>query len=348
MDKRHDFPLNGLSTLCYMEQDGKYLMLHRVVKKNDINHDKWIGVGGHFEQDESPEECIVREVREETGFTLTDYRFRGLVTFVSGAGLNEYMHLFTATGWTGTPHACNEGVLEWVDKKDIRDLTLWEGDRIFFRLLEERDDVFLLKLVYDGGDTLVSASVDGEPLELLDVLDENGEKTGIVRERNVCHRDGSLHGTVHIWLVRERADHGFDVLIQKRSETKDSNPGAYDASAAGHITAGCGAPESARRELEEELGIRAEPEDLTFLGRHYGRYRAEFHGRPFIDNEDVSVFLCRKDVRDEDFVLQASEVSGVRWMDLDECEKGVLSGALDSCIYPDEFQMIRDHLTGRD
>lgn len=134
----------SLSTLCYLEQNGKYLMLHRTRKEKDVNKDKWIGVGGHFEKEESPEECLVREVREETGYTLTSYRFRGLVTFVSGDGITEYMSLFTADGFTGQETACDEGELQWVDKKDISGLNLWEGDRIFFRLLEEREDFFSL------------------------------------------------------------------------------------------------------------------------------------------------------------------------------------------------------------
>lgn len=155
----------SLSTLCYLEQGGKYLMLHRTRKEKDVNKDKWIGVGGHFEKDESPEECLLREVREETGYTLTSYRFRGLVTFVSGDGVTEYMSLFTADGFTGKETACDEGELQWVDKKDIPMLNLWEGDRIFFRLLEEREGFFSLKLVYDGAGGLVSAALDGVPMK---------------------------------------------------------------------------------------------------------------------------------------------------------------------------------------
>lgn len=150
-----------LSTLCYIERDDQYLMLHRITKKNDINKDKWIGVGGHFEEDESPEECLLREVKEETGYTLTSYRYRGLVTFVSGSGVTEYMSLFTADGFEGEPIECDEGKLEWVDKDRIEELNLWEGDRIFFRLLRERQDFFSLKLVYDGGDKLVEVQLDG-------------------------------------------------------------------------------------------------------------------------------------------------------------------------------------------
>ncbi len=155
-----------LSTLCYIEKDHRYLMLHRVVKKNDVNKDKWIGVGGHFEQDESPEECLLREVREETGYTLTSYQFRGIVTFVSGDGVTEYMHLFTADGFEGTPIPCNEGVLEWVDIDRIQELNIWEGDKIFFHLLDENIPFFSLKLVYDGSCGLVRADLNGESLML--------------------------------------------------------------------------------------------------------------------------------------------------------------------------------------
>ena len=155
-----------LSTLCYLEKDDQYLMLHRVVKKNDVNKDKWIGVGGHFEQDESPEECVLREVKEETGYTLTSYRFRGIVTFVSGDGVTEYMHLFTADGYEGEPIPCDEGQLEWVPFEKINDLNIWEGDKIFFRLLAEGAPFFSLKLVYDGGSVLTSASLNGKKLDL--------------------------------------------------------------------------------------------------------------------------------------------------------------------------------------
>lgn len=154
----------SLSTLCYIEKEHKYLMLHRIVKKNDVNKDKWIGVGGHFEQDESPEECLLREVKEETGYTLTSYRFRGFVTFVSGNGVTEYMSLFTADGFEGNPIPCNEGHLEWVDMDEIQNLNIWEGDKIFFRLLAEEREFFSLKLVYDGHDKLVEAILDGKKI----------------------------------------------------------------------------------------------------------------------------------------------------------------------------------------
>lgn len=158
--------MNGLSTLCYIEKDGRYLMLHRTVKEKDVNKDKWIGVGGHFEADESPEECLLREVREETGYTLTSFRYRGIVTFVSGNGVTEYMSLFTADGFTGEEIPCDEGELRWVDIDRIENLNIWEGDRIFLRLLKETEEFFSLKLVYDGHDGLVSAALNGKPLEI--------------------------------------------------------------------------------------------------------------------------------------------------------------------------------------
>ena len=149
------------STLCYLERGDEYLMLHRVKKKNDMNHDKWLGVGGKFEDKESPEDCILRECLEDTGLTLTDYRYCGLVTFVSDEYPTEYMHLFTATGWTGTPKECDEGVLEWIKKADLLSLPMWEGDKIFLRLLDEERPFFSLKLQYSG-ETLVLAVLDGQ------------------------------------------------------------------------------------------------------------------------------------------------------------------------------------------
>lgn len=139
-----------LTTLCYIEKEDKYLMLHRVKKVNDINHDKWIGVGGKFEEGESPEECLLREVKEETGLTLKKFRFRGIVSFISNEYENEYMHLFTATEYEGDMIECDEGELVWVPKKNIKDLKIWEGDKIFFRLLDEDCGFFSLKLRYEG------------------------------------------------------------------------------------------------------------------------------------------------------------------------------------------------------
>ncbi len=154
------------STLCYIENDrGEYLMLHRVKKENDANHDKWIGIGGKFEDGESPEECVLRETREETGLTLTDYRYRGLVTFVSDRWETEYMHLFTASGYTGAIHECDEGVLEWIGKAELLALPQWEGDRLFLRLLDQDVPFFSLKLRYEG-EKLRQAVLNGEELEV--------------------------------------------------------------------------------------------------------------------------------------------------------------------------------------
>ena len=152
------------STLCYLERGDEYLMLHRVKKKDDMNHDKWIGVGGKFEDKESPEDCILRETFEETGLRLTDYRYRGLVTFVSDLYPTEYMHLFTATGWEGESHPCDEGELAWIEKKELLALPMWEGDRIFLELLEKDTPFFSLKLVYHG-EQLTDAILNGEPIK---------------------------------------------------------------------------------------------------------------------------------------------------------------------------------------
>lgn len=147
-----------LTTLCYIENDrGEYLMLHRTKKQNDLNAGKWIGVGGKFEADETPEECLLREVYEETGLTLTHYRFRGIVTFLSNECEGEYMHLFTADKYEGTLCDCNEGELAWVPKNDVLKLNLWEGDHIFLRELLENDRFFSLKLSYTG-DVLTDSS----------------------------------------------------------------------------------------------------------------------------------------------------------------------------------------------
>lgn len=154
------------TTLCYIEQGSKYLMLHRVKKENDASHDKWIGVGGKCEGDESPDECMIREVKEETGFDVTQWRYRGIVTFISDVWPCEYMHLFTCSEWKGTQIVCDEGELEWIEKSSLFDLTLWPGDRIFLRLLQDESlPFFSLKLVYKGDD-LVQAKLDGRMVEI--------------------------------------------------------------------------------------------------------------------------------------------------------------------------------------
>lgn len=163
-----------LTTLCYAEREDAYLMLHRIKKANDVNKDKWIGIGGHFEEGESPEECIRREAMEETGLTLHDLRFRGIVTFCFKKPETpedaehwddwEYMCLFTATVDDEHLAECNEGNLEWVKKECIEELNLWEGDKVFFRLLSEGAPFFSLKLCYHG-DKLIEVSLNGGPME---------------------------------------------------------------------------------------------------------------------------------------------------------------------------------------
>lgn len=153
------------TTLCYLLQGEDVLLLHRVKKENDLNHDKWIGIGGKFEEDESPEECLLREAWEETGLTLTDYRYRGIVTFVSDEWETEYMHLYTATGWTGTLKECDEGVLEWIPWQKMWELPSWEGDKIFLRMLEEEAPFFSVKLRYEG-EHLAYAALNGKELAL--------------------------------------------------------------------------------------------------------------------------------------------------------------------------------------
>ena len=155
------------STLCYIRRGDEYLLLHRTKKKNDINGGKWIGFGGKFEKDESPEDCLIREIYEETGLTLTDYALRGVVTFVSDLPETEYMFLYTADGFEGVPGECDEGDVAWIKKIDFLGLPHWKGDLIFLRLIETDCAFFSLKLVYQG-DELVSAVLDGKSIELPD------------------------------------------------------------------------------------------------------------------------------------------------------------------------------------
>lgn len=361
-----------LTTLCYIEKDDCYLMLHRVSKENDINKDKWIGVGGHLEADESPEECLLREVKEETGLTLTSFRYRATITFISGDGCTEYMALYTADGFTGEvmtgdedKGADGEGILEWIPKSEINNLNLWEGDRIFFRLLEDRDDFFSLKLVYNGHGVLTYAAVDGKPMELLDIIEEDGSKTGIVRERNVAHRYGSMHATVHMWVMRRKEKNAADaagksssygisandpageweVLLQKRSANKDSNPGCYDISSAGHISAGNEPLPSAVREIGEELGIRAVPEDFLYVGTRIKKSNKEFYGKPFIDNQLSYIYIYKGSVDTDLITLQEEEVESVEWMALDEVIRRLDDPSFPNCIYLEELDKLKAYLT---
>lgn len=156
----------SFTTLCYIEKENQYLMMHRVKKQNDLNKDKWVGIGGHFMEGETPEECLLREVKEETGLTLKAWKFRGIVTFLSDEWpCAEYMCLYTADDFEGEIGSCEEGDLEWVDKKKIYELPIWEGDKVFFRLLENNRPFFSLKLRYEG-DKLVETVLDGITMPL--------------------------------------------------------------------------------------------------------------------------------------------------------------------------------------
>ena len=153
------------TTLCYLEQDGCYLMLHRIKKKKDVNHDKWIGVGGKFEPGETALACALREVQEETGLTMQNPQYRGIVAFSCAPWPAERMHLYTCTEFTGTMTDCNEGTLEWVPKEAVQNLPIWPGDKLFFKLLAENAPFFHLELTYDG-DTLTRALLDGQEVTL--------------------------------------------------------------------------------------------------------------------------------------------------------------------------------------
>lgn len=153
------------TTLCYIEKDNQYLMLHRIKKENDINRDKWIGIGGKFEQNETAEQCLLREAKEETGLTLTSYRYRGVVHFCPDTPIYEVMHLYTADGFEGQIRTdCDEGTLEWIDKDKLLSLTLWEGDKIFLKLIQNPGSPFFtLSLSYEG-DRLTKAVLDGKEI----------------------------------------------------------------------------------------------------------------------------------------------------------------------------------------
>ncbi len=153
------------TTLVHIEKDNKYLMLHRIKKENDINKDKWIGIGGKFLENETPEECAIREAREETGLTLNSLEYRGIVTFVPDNSEGEYMHLFVSKDFEGEIKECDEGVLKWVEKDKIITLPIWQGDKIFLKLLDENAPFFSLKLEYKG-DTLIRAVLNQKELEI--------------------------------------------------------------------------------------------------------------------------------------------------------------------------------------
>ncbi|MCI8326488.1 MAG: NUDIX domain-containing protein [Lachnospiraceae bacterium] len=180
--------------------------------------------------------------------------------------------------------------------------------------------------------------------EYLDIRDEHGNVTGEVKARSLVHRDGDLHGTSHVWIVRKNGKNGYDILLQKRCEGKDSFPGSYDISSAGHIPAGNDYLESAVRELKEELGITVDPKDLRFLGMHKGEVKAEFYGNLFHNHEMSAIFILEKDVKEGELCLQKEEVDSVLWIDYRECLEKMRDKTLRHCIFEDEFETLGENL----
>lgn len=152
------------TTLCYIEKDGKYLMLYRNKLKDDPNKGKWLGIGGKLEQGETPDDAAVREVYEETGLKLKSYNYRGIVNFISDVYPDEAMHLYYSDDFAGEVKACDEGELKWIEKDKLRSLPMWEGDKIFLNLIEKDIPFFRLTLRYDKDNNLIGAELDGEEL----------------------------------------------------------------------------------------------------------------------------------------------------------------------------------------
>ena len=151
------------TTLCYVQKDNNYLMLHRIKKEEDVNEGKWIGIGGRIEVGETPEQCLLREAKEETGLLLTSYQYRGIVHFRSEEYEDEDMHLFSADAFEGELTECNEGVLKWIDRDKLYDLPMWEGDKLFLGLIRSNANFFDLVLQYKG-DKLVSSTLNGKKI----------------------------------------------------------------------------------------------------------------------------------------------------------------------------------------
>ena len=330
-----------LTTLCYVEKYGKYLLLLRnsPKKRDDPSYGKWIGVGGKLEKDETPDECARREVLEETGLTAVTLKPRGIVTFISDKWETEYMFLYTVTEFEGGMGSCDEGELYWVQKDQIFSLNLWDGDRIFLHLMRENAPYFDMKLIYHG-DRLNQCFINGRQAELFDVMKPDGTPANYVAERSYVHAAGLWHSTVHIWVIRTNAEGKTELLLQKRSADKDSNPGCYDVSAAGHIATGESVTEAALRELSEELGIQAEAADLESVGTRKVEFDGVFHDKLFCDKEIGHIFIYRKPVDVQSLKLQQSEVEAVRWMEFDACRDAIVEDTVKHCIYTEELDMI--------
>ena len=330
------------ATLCYIENDGKYLMLLRNRKKNDPNEGKWIGVGGKLEPGESPEECAKREILEETGLIAAKLIPCGNVYFRSDVWGEEIMRLFLVTEFDGELTDCDEGELHWIDRDDIFDLHLWDGDRIFLQYLISGRHFQEMELVYSG-DRLSGCTVDGEEVELIDVFNEDGSPAGYVASRDYVHWRGLWHATAHIWIVGSDESGKPLLLLQLRAACKRLYPSYWDISAAGHIPAGEDALQSALREVEEELGVSAVPEELVYTGSMVMTYDDDDDGG-YHDREHCHIFILRRQVNLSDLKLQESEVEKVMWMEYDALVEAVKSGSLHHCLHPEELAFIRPYI----
>lgn len=180
-------------------------------------------------------------------------------------------------------------------------------------------------------------------MEILDIVDEKGNPTGEVVERERAHAEGIRHRTSHVWIVRKK-DGKWQLLLQKRCQSKDSHPGCYDISSAGHIPAGVGFLESAVRELREELGVSALEKELVYCGTRQIMWEEHFHGRLFRDHQVSNVYLLMRDMGADEFTVQESEIDSVMWMDFDECVQAVKEGSIPNCIVIEELEMVKNHL----
>ena len=236
------------------------------------------------------------------------------------------------------------GLWNGVPKDEVLNLNIWEGDKIFFRLLNEDATFFSMKLSYEG-DRLVFASLDGKELELLDVVDEAGNPTGVARERALVHQNGDWHRTCHIWAARKDEEGEWEVMLQKRSPAKETYPGCYDCSAAGHVKAGGTCLDGAVRELKEELGI------TRYLRVPFGEIREdsqhEFHGSRLLERELITVYLYRVYGPAPEITLQEEEVESVCWMKLDQCFSLVRSGELPNCLDLRELEALKNFLDAK-
>ena len=334
------------ATLCYLERDGRYLMMLRNRKPNDPNEGKWIGVGGKREAGESPEDCAKREIFEETGLRATELTHWGDVYFISDVWEEEIMRLFLVTEWEGktdgTTPDCDEGELHWIEKDRIFDLNLWDGDRIFLKYLITGRRFDTMTLTYRG-ERLCGCSMDGEETELIDVYNEDGSTAGYVASRDYVHWKGLWHATVHTWIVRQGDGGRPELLLQLRAAGKRLYPSCWDISSAGHIPAGEDAVQGAIRELREELGITVPPEELAYVGTLVMTYDDDDDGG-YHDREHCRIYILHSQADISEMTLQASEVERVMWMGFDEIPDAMASDNFKHCLFAEELAFIRPYV----